>query len=89
MKRRRGLKKRYGRSKKWSSRVTANEHYHTPPGLFTESAERIAHVLHAGASDTAQAVRRLSFYINRAGKNLSIAARRKLHKAMRILEGKS
>ena len=81
----RALRRRYGKSK-WSSRV--HEHYHTPPGLFTKSAHEIAHVLREGASDAGQAIRRLSFYINRAGHNLSSGAKKKLHQAMRILEGK-
>jgi hypothetical protein len=63
-------------------------HYHTPEGLFTKSAHEIAHVLKSGASDATQAIRRLSFYVNRAGKNLTSTAKRKLHHAMRILEGK-
>jgi len=82
---RRSLHRRYGRSK-WSSRVKT--HYHTPEGLFTRSAHEIAHVLKLGTSDTTQAIRRLSFYINRAGHNLTSSAKARLHKAMRILEGK-
>ena len=79
------LHRRFGKSK-WSSRVKT--HYHTPEGLFTKSAHEIASVLHAGASNTGQAIRRLSFYINRAGHNLSSGAKKKLHRAMQILEGK-
>lgn len=80
------LRKRYGRSK-WSSKVRV--HFHTPEGLFARSAHEIASTLKSGASDTAQAIRRLSFYINRAGRNLSSGARAKLHHAMQILEKKS
>jgi hypothetical protein len=80
----RALHRRFGKSK-WSGKVRT--HYHTPTGLFSEPAHVIARVLKEGASDTAQAVRRISFYINRAGKNLSSTVRRKLHHAMRILEG--
>ena len=79
------LHRRFGKSK-WSGRVRT--HYHTPEGLFTKSAHEIASVLHAGASNTGQAIRRLSFYINRAGHNLSSGAKKKLHHAMQILEGK-
>jgi hypothetical protein len=82
---RRGLHRRYGKSK-WSGKVRT--HYHTPPGLFTKSAHEIASVLRSGASDVTQAIRRLSFYVNRAGRNLSSTAKRKLHHAMQILEGK-
>ena len=82
---RRALHRRFGKSK-WSSRVRT--HYHTPEGLFTKSAHEIASVLHAGASNTGQAIRRLSFYINRAGHNLSSGAKKKLHHVMQILEGK-
>lgn len=80
----RGLHRRYGKSK-WSSRVRT--HYHTPEGLFTKSAHEIARVLKSGASGTGQAIRRLSFYVNRAGHNLTGAAKKKLHHVMRILEG--
>ena len=82
---RRALHRRFGKSK-WSSRVRT--HYHTPEGLFTKSAHEIAHVLKSSASDATQAIRRLSFYVNRAGHNLSSSAKKKLHHAMRILEGK-
>ncbi|MFI5299733.1 MAG: DUF3175 domain-containing protein [Polyangiales bacterium] len=82
---RRALHRRFGKSM-WSGKVRT--HYHTPEGLFTRSAEAIASTLKSGASNTAQAIRRLSFYINRAGHNLSSGAKKKLHQAMRILEGK-
>ena len=82
---RRALHRRFGKSK-WSSRVRT--HYHTPEGLFTKSAHEIAHVLKSGASDVTQAIRRLSFYVNRAGHNLSSSTKKKLHRAMQILEGK-
>ena len=82
---RRALHRRFGKSK-WSGKVRT--HYHTPEGLFTKSAHEIAHVLKSGASDATQAIRRLSFYVNRAGHNLSSSAKKKLHRAMQILEGK-
>ena len=82
--RKRALRKRYGRAL-WSHKVKT--HYHPPEGLFTKSAHVIAKVLRKESADAGQAIRRLSFYINRAGHNLSSAARRKLHQAMRLLEG--
>lgn len=81
----RALRRRYGKAL-WSHKVKT--HYHTPEGLFTRSAEVIASTLKAEASDTAQAIRRLSFYINRAGRNLTTKTREKLHKAVQILEGR-
>jgi hypothetical protein len=82
--RRRALKRRYGRGL-WSARVKT--HWHSPGGLFTKSAHTIARTLRSSATDARQAIERLSFYINRAGHNLSASAKRKLHHAMRILEG--
>jgi len=81
----RGLRRRYGRSL-WSGDVRT--HWHPPAGLFTESAETIARVLRGASADVGQAVRRLTFYINRAGHNLSTAARAKLRHAKRILESR-
>jgi Protein of unknown function (DUF3175) len=83
---RRALRQRYGKAL-WSNKVKTK--YHTSEGLFAKSAHVIARTLREGAADTGQAIRRLTFYINRAGRNLSSGARERLHKAVRILEGRS
>jgi Protein of unknown function (DUF3175) len=81
--RRRALHRRYGKSL-WSGKVKT--HWHSPGGLFTKSANTIARTLKKSSASAGQAIQRLTFYINRAGHNLSSAAREKLHRAVRILE---
>lgn len=56
---------------RWSGEVTKSEHYHTPSGLFTERPEEIARRLKEDSTDERQAMARLTFYVNRAGHNLS------------------
>lgn len=68
----------------WSHSVET--HWHSPSGFFKRSPERIASGLRANSTDKAQAVRRLQFYINRAGSNLSSVDRRRLERAKAILE---
>ena len=55
--------------KKWSSEVSTKWKPHE--GFFTQSATKIASELKANSKDLKQAMSRLNFYINRAGKNLS------------------
>jgi hypothetical protein len=81
--RRSALRRRYGRAL-WSAKVKT--HWHSPGGLFTRSAETIARALKHESQDVGQAIRRLTFYINRAGHNLTHKARAKLHRAVGILE---
>lgn len=73
-------------SQLWSHKVET--HYHPPAGLFTKGAEHIARVLLHDAASPGQAIRRLQFYINRAGRNLSGEVQSRLHHALRILERK-
>jgi hypothetical protein len=71
----------------WSERVTKKEKYHTPPGLFTKKASTIANALMRGADgDATKAMRRLTFYMNRAGRSLT--NKRELNKAKTILKRK-
>lgn len=52
----------------WSEEVDARETYHTPAGTFTKTAPEIVDILMKGAdNDVTLALRRLMFYINRAG----------------------
>lgn len=55
--------------KKWSSDVETS--WHPKDGFFTQSAEKIAAGLASNSKDLKQAMSRLNFYINRAGKNLT------------------
>lgn len=50
----------------WSENV--KEHFHTPPGTFTQDAEEITNILLKVSDGNATlALRRLLFYMNRAG----------------------
>lgn len=73
---------------RWSQAVTKKESYHTPPGLFEKKASTIANTLMRGAKgDATKAMRRLTFYMNRAGKNLT--NKRELGKAKTLLKKKA
>lgn len=65
----------------WSGEVTATEHYHTPAGLFTRSAEEIAETIVNDSDSKRQAIARVTFYENRAGDNLDEEERERLDKA--------
>jgi Protein of unknown function (DUF3175) len=69
-------------AEKWSKEVTEHaDHEAVPEGTFTKSADHIARTLKSGADSQAQAMERLNFYINRAGKNLSATDKKKLENA--------
>lgn len=78
--------------KMWSGEIDTKW---TPPvGFFTKSAAEIARGLKSASKDYAQASRRLNFYINRSGKNLTAddkarleSAKTALRKAFGIKEG--
>ena len=74
--------------KLWSGEIEA--HWKPPEGFFTKSASEIAKGLKSASSDYAEASRRLNFFINRAGKNLSAEDKTRLEaakKALRIVYG--
>ncbi len=59
-----------------------------PPGLFTKSADTIAKTLaskRVSPKGAASGMRMLSFFINRAGRNLSAERRSVLEKAKELL----
>jgi len=60
--------------------------YHPPEGTFTKKAAAIAAQLLKDSSSPAQAMQRLNFYINRAGKDLTNKA--ELEKAKDIISKK-
>jgi ABC-type multidrug transport system ATPase subunit len=68
---------------RWSGKVET--HWHPPEGLFTESASTMARVLEEESDTVAQAIERLQFYMNRAGRNLSREDKRRLEKAKALL----
>jgi len=65
--------------KKWSADVKTK--WEPPAGFFKQSASKIASGLLSASSDKKQAMSRLNFYINRAGKNLSADDKSRLEKA--------
>ena len=74
------------KKKNWSKDVTEHEKWHPPEGLFKESPSSIASTLKKNSSSKAQAKSRLTFYMNRAGKNLSKADKERLEKAKKELD---
>jgi len=64
---------------KWSGDVDTK--WEPPEGFFTKSADAIASGLKSASDSYAQAVRRLSFYKNRAGENLPSDEKAKLDNA--------
>lgn len=73
--------------KKWSGRVTTVSTY-PPEGLFTKDPETIARSLASkkvSPKGPSSGMRMLTFFINRAGKNLSATRKAKLQKAKELL----
>ena len=73
--------------KKWSAKVTTDS-THPPQGLFTKDPETIARTLASkkvSPKGPGSGMRMLTFYINRAGKNLSAADRAGLEEAKNLL----
>lgn len=76
-----------GTGKKWSGRVTTDS-THPPGGLFTKDPETIARSLaskRVSPKGPSSGMRMLTFFINRAGKNLSATRKAKLQKAKELL----
>ena len=78
-----------GTTRRWSAEVTAtSDATHPPEGLFKKDAETIARTLASkkvSPKGPASGMRMLTFYINRAGHNLSQARLRELDKAKQLL----
>jgi hypothetical protein len=71
----------------WSASVTTDS-THPPEGLFNKSAPEIARVLASkkvSPKGPGSGMRMLTFYINRAGQNLSATRRAELAKAKTLL----
>jgi hypothetical protein len=71
---------------KWSGDVKTK--WKAPEGLFTKSAETIANELYKSHDDLKGASSALTFYINRAGSNLSDADKEKFDKVRELLHKK-
>jgi tRNA(adenine34) deaminase len=77
-------------SRRWVKTVTT-EATKTPPGLFTRDAATIARALaspRVSPKGPVSGLRMLSFFINRAGRQLSRARRAELEKAKRLMRQK-
>jgi len=77
-------------SRRWSAKVKTDS-TKPGPGLFKKSAEKIAEELakkSVSPDGRGQGMRMLSFYENRAGKNLSAERKRTLEHAKQILREK-
>jgi tRNA(adenine34) deaminase len=77
-------------SKRWSAKVTTDS-TKPGPGLFKESAKKIAEGLakkNVSPKGPGQGMQMLSFYENRAGKNLSSERRQTLERAKDLLRKK-
>lgn len=75
------------KSKRWVAGVKTVSTY-PPPGLFTKDANTIARTLASkkvSPKGPASGMRMLTYFINRAGKNLSPARRGELEKAKKLL----
>jgi tRNA(adenine34) deaminase len=73
--------------RKWSAKVTTDS-THPPHGLFTKEPEAIARALASkkvSPKGPGSGMRMLTFYINRAGKNLSATDKSRLEKAKKLL----
>lgn len=68
----------------WSGHV--NTEWHPKEGFFKQPKDKIANGLKKASKSYAQAVRRLMFYINRAGKNLSKSEVKRLHSVVPLLK---
>ncbi len=73
--------------KKWSAKVQTESTF-PPEGLFKRSATAIARGLasrRVSPKGPSSGLRMLTFYINRAGKNLSASRRAELERAKKLL----
>lgn len=70
---------------KWSAAVDTD--WTPSEGFFKKSAQSIASGLKRASKDLKQAMSRLNFYVNRAGKNLSAEDKSKLQHAKQLLSG--
>ena len=77
-------------AKKWSANVKTVSTF-PPPGLFTKDAETIARSLASkkvSPKGPGSGMRMLTFYMNRAGKNLSASRKEELERAKELLSAR-
>ena len=85
------MRKHAGTTKKhprrWVAKVKTDS-THPPAGLFNENAATIAHTLASkkvSPKGAGSGMRMLTYFINRAGRNLSPTRRRELERAKKLL----
>ena len=74
-------------TRRWVARVKTDS-THPPAGLFTRNAAAIARTLasrRVSPKGPGSGMRMLTYYLNRAGKNLSSTRRAELNKAKKLL----
>jgi hypothetical protein len=74
-------------AKKWSSKVKTESTY-PPEGLFNRDAETVARTLaskRVSPKGPGSGMRMLTFYLNRAGKNLTASRKAELERAKELL----
>jgi tRNA(adenine34) deaminase len=78
-----------GTKRRWSAKVTAeSDATHPPENLFNKNAATIARTLASkkvSPKGVASGMRMLTFYVNRAGKNLSPSRKAELQRAKELL----
>ncbi len=77
-------------TRKWSGQVKTDS-THPPSGLFNKSAPVIARILASkkvSPKGPGSGMRMLTFYINRAGRNLSKSRRAELERAKELLRAR-
>lgn len=81
-----------GSTRRWSAQVTAtSDATHPPEGLFKKDAATIARTLASkkvSPKGVSSGMRMLSFYINRAGKNLPASRLKVLEKAKDLMHAR-
>lgn len=78
------------KSKRWSGRVKTVSTF-PPGGTFTKSAAEIARIMaskRVSPKGIGSGIRMVQFFINRAGKGLSVSRRRELERAKRLLQAR-
>ncbi len=79
-----------GKKRRWSASVHTDS-THPPEGLFKKSAPEIARSLASkkvSPKGPGSGMRMLTFYINRAGKNLPASRKAELQRAKKLLAGR-
>lgn len=80
--------KRKTGKRKWSARIKTASTF-PPEGTFTKPAAEVARIMarkSVSPGGIGSAIRMVTMFINRAGKNLSTTRRKELEKAKRILQ---